>query len=128
VNKVSHDREAMRRFAGVELGDERIPDETTILNFRHLLETHALTERLFVEVNKHLAAQGIARAHRAPVAGATPPPARSSLPRYTAEIAHEAPLAKLLTCFDPPNKNESHQRLLGIPRDSGFARNALTRR
>jgi IS5 family transposase len=30
----------MRRFAGIELGDDRIPDETTILNFRRLLEKH----------------------------------------------------------------------------------------
>jgi hypothetical protein len=51
--------ETMRRFAGIELSDDRIPDETTILNFRHLLETHALTERLFAEVNKHLADHGI---------------------------------------------------------------------
>ena len=34
----------MRRFAGIELGDDRIPDETTILNFRHLLERHGLTQ------------------------------------------------------------------------------------
>ena len=33
-----YDSEAMRRFAGIEPGDDRIPDETTILNFRHLLE------------------------------------------------------------------------------------------
>ena len=33
-----YDSEAMRRFAGIELGDDRIPDETTILNFRHPLE------------------------------------------------------------------------------------------
>ena len=33
-----YDSEAMRRFAGIEFGDDRIPDETTILNFRHLLE------------------------------------------------------------------------------------------
>ena len=45
----------MRRFAGIELGDDRIPDETTILKFRHLLEKHQLTERLFGEVNRHLA-------------------------------------------------------------------------
>ncbi|MEH6787536.1 MAG: transposase, partial [Paracoccus sp. (in: a-proteobacteria)] len=38
-----YDSEAMRRFAGIELGDDRIPDETTILNFRHLLERHGLT-------------------------------------------------------------------------------------
>ena len=43
--KESHyDSDAMRGFAGLELGDDRIPDETTILNFRHLLEQHALTE------------------------------------------------------------------------------------
>ncbi len=54
-----YDSEAMRRFAGIELGDERIPDETTILNFRHLLERHGLTEAIFAEVNAHLADKGI---------------------------------------------------------------------
>jgi IS5 family transposase len=49
----------MRAFAGLELGRDAIPDETTILNFRHLLETHELTEKLFAEVNSHLADQGI---------------------------------------------------------------------
>tara|TARA_R110002074_G_scaffold191565_2_gene357547 strand:- start:2986 stop:3459 length:474 start_codon:yes stop_codon:yes gene_type:complete len=34
-------------------------DETTILNFRHLLERHALTEVIFAEVNAHLAEQGV---------------------------------------------------------------------
>ena len=33
-----YDSEAMRRFVGVELGDDAVPDETTILHFRHLLE------------------------------------------------------------------------------------------
>ncbi len=42
-----HDSEAMRRFAGIELGDDRIPDETTILDFRHLLGRHGLTEAIF---------------------------------------------------------------------------------
>jgi transposase, IS5 family len=54
-----YDSEAMRRFAGIELGDDRIPDETTILNFRHLLERHDLTEALFAEMNAHLADKGI---------------------------------------------------------------------
>ena len=40
-----YDSEAMHRFAGIELGDDRIPDETTILNFRHLLERHNLSGR-----------------------------------------------------------------------------------
>ena len=56
-----YDSEAMRRFAGIELGDDRIPDETTILNFRHLLERHGLSEALFAEVNAHLADIGITR-------------------------------------------------------------------
>ena len=54
-----YDSDAMRRFAGLELGDDRIPDETTILNFRHLLERHDLTEAIFAEVNAYLAEQGM---------------------------------------------------------------------
>jgi IS5 family transposase len=54
-----YDSEAMQHFAGIELGDDRIPDETTILNFRHLLERHGLTEALFAAVNAHLADKGI---------------------------------------------------------------------
>lgn len=54
-----YDSDAMRRFAGLELGDDRIPDETTILNFRHLLERHALTEAFFAEVNAYLAENGM---------------------------------------------------------------------
>jgi IS5 family transposase len=59
AEEMLYDSYAMRQFTGIELGDDRIPDETTILNFRHLLEKHQLTEKLFVEVNKHLTDQGI---------------------------------------------------------------------
>jgi IS5 family transposase len=59
AEEMLYDSDAMRHFAGIELGDDRIPDETTILNFRHLLEKHRLTEKLFAEVNRHLADQGI---------------------------------------------------------------------
>lgn len=59
AEEMLYDSEAMRRFAGIELGDDRIPDETTILNFRHLLERHGLTEALFAAVNAHLADKGI---------------------------------------------------------------------
>ncbi len=52
-----YDSESMRRFAGIALGDEAIPDETTILNFRRLLERHQLTEALFQEVNALLTEQ-----------------------------------------------------------------------
>ena len=59
AEEILRDSEAMRRFAGIELGDDRIPDETTILNFRHPLERHGLTEAIFAEVNAHLADKGI---------------------------------------------------------------------
>jgi len=45
-----YDSESMRRFAGVELGEDTIPDESTILRFRHLLEAHQLTEAIFTEI------------------------------------------------------------------------------
>jgi transposase, IS5 family len=54
-----YDSESMRRFAGVELGDDQVPDETTILRFRHLLEKHGLTEAIFHEVNTLLAEKNL---------------------------------------------------------------------
>jgi IS5 family transposase len=59
AEEMLYDSEAMRSFAGIELGDDRIPDETTILNFRHLLERHELTEAIFAGVNAHLTDRGI---------------------------------------------------------------------
>jgi IS5 family transposase len=50
---------SLRRFAGLSLSRDRIPDETTILNFRHLLEEHDLASRLFESVNGYLAAKGL---------------------------------------------------------------------
>jgi len=46
-----YDSEAMRRFARVELGDDVVPDETTILRFRHVLEEHRLTAVMFEAIN-----------------------------------------------------------------------------
>jgi transposase, IS5 family len=54
-----YDSLAMRSFVGLDLGREPVPDETTILNFRHLLEAHELGRRLFEEVHVHLERQGI---------------------------------------------------------------------
>src|SRR6185312_12944340 len=42
-----YDSESMRRFAEIELVEDAVPDESTILRFRHLLEQHGLTQRLF---------------------------------------------------------------------------------
>ena len=49
--------ESVRRFVGLRLSGA-LPDETTILNFRHRLEKHALGEALFEEINAHLASLG----------------------------------------------------------------------
>ena len=49
-----HDSRAMQAFVGGDL----VPDATTLLKFRHLLEEHRLTERLFAEVNALLAERG----------------------------------------------------------------------
>ena len=45
-----YDSESMRRFARVELGEDTVPDESTILRFRHLLEEHQLTAQMFATV------------------------------------------------------------------------------
>jgi transposase, IS5 family len=45
-----YDSQAMRSFAGVDLGLESVPDATTLLKFRHLLEAFDLTRRIFEEV------------------------------------------------------------------------------
>src|SRR6201996_5921636 len=53
-----YDIQSMRAFCNIELGRDPIPDETTILNFRHLLELHALTKAVFEAVAAHLEARG----------------------------------------------------------------------
>lgn len=54
-----YDSLSMRRFVGIDLGREPVPDETTILNFRRLLEKHELGKPLFERVNRHLAWRGL---------------------------------------------------------------------
>jgi len=50
----------MRRFAGIDMVSDRIPDETTILAFRHLLAKHNLGEQIFETVKAHLKERGMA--------------------------------------------------------------------
>jgi transposase, IS5 family len=50
---------SMRRFAGIDLGREPVPDETTVCKFRHLLERHDLGRALFEQVHAHLQARGL---------------------------------------------------------------------
>ncbi|WP_251361554.1 IS5 family transposase, partial [Escherichia coli] len=58
MEEALYDTPVMRRFAQLG-GLADIPDETTILNFRRLLETHGLAEKLFEQVNAHLQRKGL---------------------------------------------------------------------
>jgi IS5 family transposase len=49
----------MRRFAGIELISDQIPDETTILTFRLLLEKHELGEQISGTAKAHFSARGM---------------------------------------------------------------------
>jgi IS5 family transposase len=50
---------SMCQFAGLSLARGTVPDETTILNFRHLLERHGLAREIFDTVKAHLQASGL---------------------------------------------------------------------
>ena len=54
-----YDSPGLRRFAGVDLGRAAAPDETTILNFRHLLERHDLCGAMLDAVNHYLEDRGM---------------------------------------------------------------------
>ena len=53
-----YESDPVRRFVGLKLSGH-LPDETTILNFRHLLEKHKLGQGLLKEINAHLESQGL---------------------------------------------------------------------
>jgi IS5 family transposase len=54
-----YDIESMRRFAGVDIAADVVPDETTILHFRHLLEKHELTKEIFEKTKRYLSEKGL---------------------------------------------------------------------
>lgn len=54
-----YDSASLRRFAGIDLGREPVPDATTLLKFRHLLEKNKLAEQLFAEVGRVLQGAGM---------------------------------------------------------------------
>jgi IS5 family transposase len=59
IEDAIYDSQAIRGFVGIDLSRESAPDATTVLKFRRLLETHALTEKIFQTINGHLAAKGL---------------------------------------------------------------------
>src|ERR1700737_3055888 len=54
VEEALYESISMRSFVGIDLGNEPVPDETTVCKFRHLLERHALGKHIFEEVGRHL--------------------------------------------------------------------------
>ena len=59
VEEALYDSRAMRSFVGIDLGREPVPDETTVMRFRHLLEEHQLGSRIFEEVGRVLQGRGL---------------------------------------------------------------------
>ena len=54
-----YDSHSMRDFGGIDLGREQVPDATTLLKFRNLLEERQLTAAIFDSVNAHLGERGL---------------------------------------------------------------------
>lgn len=59
VEDALYESPSMRSFAGIDLGREPVPDETTVCKFRHLLERHELGKRIFTQVNSYLERHGL---------------------------------------------------------------------
>lgn len=59
VEDAIYDSQAMREFVGIDLARESVPDATTLLKFRRLLEQHKLTAALFEGINAPLAERGL---------------------------------------------------------------------
>lgn len=59
VEEWIYDRISFQKFLGIDILSCRVPDETTIMNFRHLLEEHKLSEKFFDTVRELLKRKGI---------------------------------------------------------------------
>jgi IS5 family transposase len=70
VEEALDDSRVLRRFVGIDLGREPVPDETTIGKFHHLLEHHHLGERLFALIGESLQENGL-KVHTGTIVDAT---------------------------------------------------------
>jgi len=59
VEEALYESPVLQRFVGADLGMAPAPDGTTVLRFRHLLETHSLGGQMLDTVNEHLESKGI---------------------------------------------------------------------
>ena len=59
VEDAVYDSQALRNFMGIDLSRTSVPDATTLMGFRHLLEAHDLTKAMLVEINVMLMERGL---------------------------------------------------------------------
>src|ERR1035437_2362658 len=59
VEDAVYDSQALRNFMNIDLSHMSVPDATTLMGFRHLLEAHDLTKAMLVEVNVMLMERGL---------------------------------------------------------------------
>jgi len=59
VEEAIYDRNSFQKFLRIDLLAQTVPDETTILNFRHFLEKYSLTEKFFLTVNQLMEKKGL---------------------------------------------------------------------
>lgn len=59
MEEALYDTPMFREFAGLDAGEDKLPDESTILRFRHLLEAHNLSLQILATVNATLSAKGL---------------------------------------------------------------------
>jgi transposase, IS5 family len=59
MEEALYDTALFREFAGLDMGEDHLPDESTILRFRHLLEAHHLSVQILATVNATLTAKGL---------------------------------------------------------------------
>lgn len=59
MEEAIYDRRSFQNFLGIDPMNDSIPDETTILNFRHLLEKNRLQQKIFELLNSYLTGRGL---------------------------------------------------------------------
>ena len=64
IEEAIYDSYAMRSFLGINFIDEQVPDATTLLKFRHLLEKHHIGEKIFKDVSDRLEKAGLMTEYR----------------------------------------------------------------
>ena len=114
-----YEAESVRRFVGLRLSDP-LPDESTILHFRHLLEQHSLGQGLFEEIHHHLESQGL-RLREGTIVDATIIEAPSSTKNRTGERDPEMHQTK--------KGNQYHFGMklhIGVDSDSGVVHSMTT--